>query len=722
MNKPHILIVEDDNEWQEIYRRCLSDALYEIISVRKVGEAISLLEIEHFDVVITDLKMLGGTEEFSGFGVLEQAKASNPDIQVIVITGFGSQDRAMRAMRNGAYDYITKDRDLRNKLTLTVEGALGIKSLKRKLLNEAQRGDVEPESNRIIGNSTSMQALFEQIARGVENDFNVLIQGEGGTGKHLIAQTIHMRSNKNGRFLVVDCGRLSDTVLEAELFGYEAGTIYSASESRAGKFEQASGGTIFLDGIGDLDTRLQPRLIGAICDRQVERIGGKEPIVVDARIIASTDKDLKAMSKKNLFDRRLFDALNEFIIQVPPLRQRNDGDDIPTLAAMFVKKYSKSDQVLFSPDAIELLKSYDYPGNIKELESIVKNALSMSSGNTIFPEHLRAELREIKDPLKQKAADERKNPLTILHTCPLNLGACTKKEEIVRLYSPRRVFVNIPYSNDFVENEKVIRETLEKYNLVPVVSKDHLEPGMLLCNVCKLLQSCKYGITDVSESGTNVFYELGLMHAIGIRCAILKDRRSQMMSDIGGLLFLEYLNPQSLREKLEMWIRTQIKEAIIPLESKDFRHIFISYRRSDSADIVGRIYDRMVDEFGRAAIFKDVDSIPLGINFKEYLDSKVSECTILLAIIGNHWLDASDANGKIRLEDPDDFVRIEIESALARGIPVIPLLVRGEQMPVEENLPISLRKLVYKNGIQIRPDPDFHRDMDRLISALNKYI
>jgi hypothetical protein len=150
-------------------------------------------------------------------------------------------------------------------------------------------------------------------------------------------------------------------------------------------------------------------------------------------------------------------------------------------------------------------------------------------------------------------------------------------------------------------------------------------------------------------------------------------------------------------------------------------HIFVSYRRSDSADIAGRVYDRLIGRFGKDPVFKDVDSIPLGLDFKEYLDKKVGECDVLLAIIGDHWLDASDPSGTRRLDDPSDFVRIEIESALERGIPVIPLLVRGAQMPREESLPPTLRKLVYRNGILIRSDPDFHRDMDRLISALEKY-
>lgn len=149
--------------------------------------------------------------------------------------------------------------------------------------------------------------------------------------------------------------------------------------------------------------------------------------------------------------------------------------------------------------------------------------------------------------------------------------------------------------------------------------------------------------------------------------------------------------------------------------------IFISYRRSDSADISGRIYDRLIPKFGREAVFKDVDSIPLGLDFKEYLDKQVGECNVLLAVIGDRWLEAKDASGKSRLDDPSDFVRIEIESALARGIPVIPLLVREAKMPREDQLPPGLQKLVYRNGIPIRPDPDFHRDMDRLISALEKY-
>jgi hypothetical protein len=172
-----------------------------------------------------------------------------------------------------------------------------------------------------------------------------------------------------------------------------------------------------------------------------------------------------------------------------------------------------------------------------------------------------------------------------------------------------------------------------------------------------------------------------------------------------------------LQQKIEPQIPPSVSEEKAPVGI-----IFVSYRRTDSADVAGRIYDRLLGAFGKTAIFKDVDSIPLGFDFKEYLDKKVSECNVLLAIIGDRWLEASDSMGRERLVDPSDFVRIEIESALARGIPVIPLLVRGASIPSEEELPASLKKLVYRNGIQIRSDPDFHRDMDRLISGLKGYV
>ncbi len=559
MSRPRILLVEDDTKWLDIYRRGLGEVNYEITAAQEFGDGLALLKEQSFNLVITDLKMLvDGEEKFAGFGVLEQARAVNPDTQVIVITGYGSEDRAIQAMRNGAYDYIVKNKNLYKKLRLTVQSALETQALKWELLDSKPPDDVELKSDRIIGNSAKMKALSQQITRAAQSDINILIYGEGGTGKRLIAQTIHLQSRRRGGpFLVVDCGRLSESLVESELFGYEARSFYSGNEGRLGKFEQAAGGTIFLDGIGDLDMRLQTRLWGAVCDRVVERVGGQKPVPVNVRVIASTDKDLPAMVSVKQFDRRLFDALNEFVISVPPLRERKDSDDIPTLAAMFLQRHGNNRQVSFSLETVALLRGYDYPGNVRELESVVKNALAITEGEIIEPEHLRPEIRNY----RPSEPDEDTKPNPILCICPLNLGACSKKEEIFRLYKSRRVFVNVPYLPEYVEYEHVIRHTLERYGLVPVLSKDYLEPVVLLCNICKLIQTCKYGIADISFSGTNVLYELGLMHAVGVHCAILKDRRAKQSTDIQGLFFLEYTNTASMGERLSRWIEDQVKEA-----------------------------------------------------------------------------------------------------------------------------------------------------------------
>ena len=604
MPQPRILIVEDDADWQEIYRRCLGDTDYDITAARKLTTALALLEEQPFDVVITDLKMLGGVEEFSGFGVLEQAQATHPDVQVIVITGYGSADHALRAMGSGAYDYITKDRDLRQKLALAVQGALEVRALKQELLGREPEDDVELEYDRIVGNSASMQALFEQIASAAGSDVNVLIYGEESTGKRLIAQTIHRRRRRRrGPFLVVDCGRLSDSVLASELFGHEAGALYGVGEARPGKFERARGGTIFLDSIGDLDVRLQQRLIGAVCDRTIERVGGQRAIRVDARIIASTDKDLRAMLAAEQFERRLFDALNECVISVPPLRERKDGDDIPALAAMFLQRYGQGRQVRFSSGAIALLRRYDYPGNLRELESAVKYALTVTPGEAIGPEHLRPEIRTYEPSRRERPPreEEAKDPRTIMRVCPLNLGTCSKQEEIIRLYSPRRVFVNVPYVPEYAGCEHAIRRTLERYRLVPVLSKDHLEPTALLCNVCKLIQTCKYGVTDVSMPGSNVLYELGLMHAHGVHCVIVKERRASLSADIQGLLFLEYTHPESLSERLSRWIEDQVKEAEPPsaLEAKRrTRLLRVMSERLDEGELRTLCFDLEIDYDG----------------------------------------------------------------------------------------------------------------------------
>lgn len=393
---PRILIVEDDADWLEIYTRCLAERDYNIVSTRRLKSALTLLREQSFDIVLTDLKMFGGREEFSGFDVLTEARTINPDIQVIVITGYGSSDHALRAMGNGAYDYITKDRDLRKKLPLTVQSALEIRVLKAEMLGKRLKDDISPESNRIIGNSAKMQAVFGEISRAAANNNNVLIFGESGTGKRLIAQTIHRQSNrKRSPFFVIDCGSLPSSLLDKELLGYEAGTQHPNSPQNPGRIEKAHQGTVFLDGIAFLDSRAQAYLANILSEKQITRVGGEKAIKVDVRVIASSsNNNLKELLASGQFRRDLFDILNETSIAVPLLRERNDGDDIPALAAMFLQRHSANDQVVLSSETVLLLNQYDYPGNVRELESIIKEALARCKGPVIEPQHLRRDVRE----------------------------------------------------------------------------------------------------------------------------------------------------------------------------------------------------------------------------------------------------------------------------------------------------------------------------------------
>lgn len=414
--EPRILLVEDDADWQEIYKRCLSRTNYDIVATRKLTTALTLLAEQPFDVVLTDLKMFIGSEEFHGFRVLEQAKTINPDIQVIVITGYGSADHAMRAMGSGAYDYITKDRELRKKLPLTIQSALEIKRLKQELLGHKPEDDTLLETDRIIGNSATMQTLFEHIAHAAESKTNVLIYGEEGTGKRLIAQTIHRQSKRKQKpFWVIECGGLSESSLETEFYGYAANAHYQGSSRQPGKFERADGGTLFLDGIDSLNTPFQVRLLSLLSESSVTRIGDQEAIPFNVRIIASSTQDITNPVAKGEFRRSLFDILNEISIFVPPLRQRKDGDDILALAAMFLQKHHHGSQVVLSAEVVDLLKRYDYPGNVRELENHIKYALTLCAGGIIKPEHLKNEIRHQKShqarelPHKVKSQE---NPLS----------------------------------------------------------------------------------------------------------------------------------------------------------------------------------------------------------------------------------------------------------------------------------------------------------------------
>jgi DNA-binding NtrC family response regulator len=383
-----ILIIDDEVNLRKTLAEILRGKGYEILEAGDGSEAIDLLMTTVPDLVFTDWRMpkAGGEEVLRHM----QNDPRLAPIPVIVITAFGSSHNAIEAVRLGAYDFVMKPFDL-EEISLTVERALAHSSLSREVVS--LRARVERQSvlgtGRLIGSSPRMLDAFKMIGKVAETDTTVLICGESGTGKELVAEAIHNYSRrKDNPFVVVNCAALPDNLLESELFGYERGAFTGATARKIGRFEVAEGGTIFLDEIGELSPNLQAKLLRVLQDHTFERLGGTETKSGDFRVLAATNRDLDATVREKLFREDLFYRLNVVRITVPPLRERRS--DIVPLAEHFLRLYSEnngSPMVGFSEEAILMLQTYSYPGNVRELENMIERAVLMARGRVIMPSH-----------------------------------------------------------------------------------------------------------------------------------------------------------------------------------------------------------------------------------------------------------------------------------------------------------------------------------------------
>lgn len=397
--KPHILIIEDE----PLMRISISDALrnegYQITDTGSGNEGLRLVQNGNYDAVITDLRM----PEVDGMNILKASKQTSPSTQVVMITAYATVHTAIEAMKEGAYDYLTKPFSM-EELLLMLNRILTYKKLEEE--NIYLKEQIEGRFKEIIGKSEKIQAMFEEIDIISGTDTTVLIYGESGTGKELIAQAIHNRSpRKDGRLIKVHCGALPETLLEAELFGYEKGAFTGAIKQKMGRFELAHKGTLFLDEIGDISPTIQMKLLRVVQERQFERVGGTETIDVDVRIICATRKDLKQEVQKGNFREDLYYRLNVVPIIVPPLRERRE--DILFLIEHFLKKFSKEMKRPIkglSPKAKELLIRYHYPGNVRELENAIERAMAMGRGDEIQPWVLPEEIRGIEGVINTESA------------------------------------------------------------------------------------------------------------------------------------------------------------------------------------------------------------------------------------------------------------------------------------------------------------------------------
>lgn len=386
----NILVVEDDQKMRNALQMILSKEGYQVEALESAEEALERIRVRTYDLLISDIKLPG----LDGMELLTAVRNFNPNTSIIMITAYATVDQAVIAMKAGAEDYISKPfnleeikivvRKVRERQELIKQNRFLHRQLERKYHFE-----------NIIASSEKMTDLFRTIQKIKDSKSTILITGETGTGKELIAKAIHFNSNRAEHpFLPVNCGALSDTLLESELFGYVKGAFTGATRDKRGIFETANGGTVFLDEIGDVSPAMQQNLLRVLDSGEIQPVGSTNRTLVNVRIIAATNKDLALMVKQGEFREDLFYRLNVVGLRLPPLRERRE--DIGLLAVYFLKKYTEENNKPmggFSPEALRLMEQYPWPGNVRELENIIERAVLLETGDVINPDSLPTDIR-----------------------------------------------------------------------------------------------------------------------------------------------------------------------------------------------------------------------------------------------------------------------------------------------------------------------------------------
>ena len=469
--QPTILIVDDEKHTRDGLRRLLEND-YDTYVAGDIAGAMNVLEREHVDLLLTDLRLAGE----DGMQLIERAlKMSDPPI-CIMMTAYGSVDTAVEAMKRGAYDFVTKPLNL-DKVELLISRALRDRKLVEENQTLRQQVDERYGLENIIGESPALREVLDTIRQVAPSSANVLIEGESGTGKELAAHAIHNLSRRNkAKFIVVHSAALSPTLLESELFGHEKGAFTGAHERRIGRFEQANGGTIFLDEVAEIPLATQVKLLRVISEeRSFERVGGNQTLRADVRVIAATNKNLEQLVKEGKFRDDLYFRLNVVRIVMPPLRDRKD--DIPLLVRSFLRRFSKANEkdiVDLTPEAMNALLTYNWPGNVRELRTAIEHGVVMTTGSKITVRDLPPSLRQAASatlprgisPAKafgEKASPldlhetERKLILQALATTNGNVTAAAKKLGISRRTLHRKI-------NELNANKKETAAKAERTN------------------------------------------------------------------------------------------------------------------------------------------------------------------------------------------------------------------------------------------------------------------
>jgi len=384
-----VLLIDDDESLRRVTEYSLHSAGFQVLSAADGKQGLASFVADEPQVVITDIQMPGIT----GYDVLQQIKAERPETIVIVITAFSSVEKAVEAMKQGAYDYLAKPFS-RDELVLVVEKAFNLLGLQQE--NQRLKDELEHkvDFSHMVGSSDGMQEVFDIVRKVAPTDASVLITGESGTGKELIARAIHQGSSRSKKpFIAINCAAIPANLLESELFGHVRGSFTGAIHDRAGKFVDADGGTLFLDEVGEMPMELQPKLLRVLQEMEVEPVGGKVRSV-DVRIVAATNQDVEEAIEKGTFREDLYYRLAVIPIDLPPLRRR--PDDIPLLIRYFMERYSKGKPLDISEDAMACMCHYPWPGNVRELQNAVERLVVLCQGERIEHDHLPVKVCEEK--------------------------------------------------------------------------------------------------------------------------------------------------------------------------------------------------------------------------------------------------------------------------------------------------------------------------------------
>ncbi|MCK4537986.1 MAG: PEP-CTERM-box response regulator transcription factor [Candidatus Krumholzibacteria bacterium] len=405
------LLIVDDEETILKQLKWAYKKEYDILTAVSAKEAIDAVRTENPELMILDLSLTPGSGLLEGFQVLDDSLDISPGLKVVVITGHDDRENALKALEAGAVDFYSKPAEI-EELRIILHRAAYIHSLETELADLTKSLKPGGDFEGIIAMSPSMLDVFETVRKVATTDISVLITGESGTGKELIARAIHNRSGRNDKpFIPINCGAIPENLLESELFGHEKGSFTGADSSRSGKFETANGGTLFLDEIGELPLALQVKILRFLQDQVIERVGGQQPIQVDVRVIAATNRELAGMIEERTFREDLFYRINTIAISLPPLKER--GDDVLLLAMRFLYQYRNEFSKTvrgFSQAAQMSLYNYPWPGNVRELENRVKRAVIMSTGRIIQPADLDL---PIHDDVREDGPGSPENPTLI---------------------------------------------------------------------------------------------------------------------------------------------------------------------------------------------------------------------------------------------------------------------------------------------------------------------